>query len=595
MNDSNATKISGRTTLISASDGKSDVTSDKSTAGSGSAHGGSAHEGSAPGGSGQTTISGMPASPIPDVVLECELGRGGMGVVYKARQVYLDRLVAVKLLLVSGSEGQEFVRRFQREAKILASLAHANIVSCYQAGVTAANNPYLVMEFIDGPTLKAWIEQHGRVPVRRALAITRDLARALDHANQNGIIHRDVKPENVLLAKQPSTIANDPFPFTAKLVDLGLARPSQSAGDMNLTRQGTVMGTPATMAPEQFDDPDHVDFRSDIYGLGCVLYNALVGKPAFEGKTLAQLVTAKVSGPIPQATTAKADIPLAVNELVASMLARDREARPQSYQQVIDRCDELLGTTSLAIGRQGNRSAWIGVVSLVVILGGATLAWLAVQPPRVETAPAIAKNSLAPSVPIISPPAVATKVPLAAIRDSDWAAEQPLWAFDHAQRLKEWTVSPSAQWSSAETRDNAVAGVAGRIMRPVGKLPCRIQGEVHHATGDMKSDKAQIGLILQDGGRIDLTVLNLGAITHSILNCYKAGEENPYPSYGPVTLPASKPLIFTLIVREDSFLASVDGNSFTAIPLSSPPVDLYLGAEGEAPVEISNLRTQQLR
>ncbi len=522
-----------------------------------------------------------------------------MGVVYKGRQVYLDRQVAVKLLLVSGADGQEFVRRFQREAKILASLAHPNIVSCYQAGVTAANNPYLVMEFIDGPTLKSWIEQHGRVPLRRALALVSDLARALDHANQNGIIHRDVKPENVLLAKQPTAIDNDPFPFTAKLVDLGLARPSQTGGDMNLTRQGTVLGTPATMAPEQFDDPDHVDFRSDIYGLGCVLFNALVGKPAFEGKNLAQLVTAKVNGPVPQATTLKADIPLAVNELVASMLARDREARPQSYQQVIDRCDELLGTTARAIGRQGNRSAWIGVASLVVILGGATIAWLANQPaasvagapgePPAGNGPMITTTLTPPLLP------VAVKVALSAIRDSDWGAEQPLWAFDQAQRLKDWTVGPTAQWSSAETRENAVAGVAGRITRPLGPLPCRIQGQVHHANGEMKSDKAQIGLILADGGRIDLTVLNLGAISHSILNCYKAGEENPYPSYGPVTLPSSKPLSFTLVIRDDGFLASVDGNSFTAIPLSSPPRQLYLGAEGQAPVEFSGLIVRQLK
>ena len=582
MNDPDATKISDRATLISPSgvrpDGVTAAPSGGSTVNLG----------------GHTTLSGLPPSPIPDVELESELGRGGMGVVYKARQIYLDRLVAVKLLLVSGSDGQEFVRRFQREAKILASLSHANIVSCYQAGVTAANNPYLVMEFIDGPTLKSWIEQHGRVPVRRALAITRDLARALDHANQNGIIHRDVKPENVLLAKQPSAIENDPFPFTAKLVDLGLARPSQSAGDMNLTRQGTVMGTPATMAPEQFDDPDHVDFRSDIYGLGCVLYNALVGQPAYAGKTLAQLVTAKVSGPVPQATTAKADIPLAVNELVSSMLARDREARPQSYQQVIDRCDELLGTTSIAIGRQGNRSAWIGVLSLVVILGGAALAWLAMQPPRAPTTPSPAHSAVVPSVPIISPPPEATQEPLL-IRDSDWAAEQPLWGLDQSQRLKEWTIGRGVQWTSAEARENAIAGVAGRIMRPLGNLPCRIQGEVHHATGEVKSDKAQIGLILQDGGRIDLTVLNLGSITQSILNCYKAGEEIPYPSYGPVMLPASKPLNFTLIVRSNSFLASVDGNLFTVISLASPPVELYLGAEGQAPVEISNLRTQQVK
>ena len=534
-------------------------------------------------------------SPIPDVTLDSELGRGGMGIVYRGRQTYLDRTVAVKLLLVQGAAGQDFVRRFQREAKILASLAHPHIVSCYQAGVTAANNPYLVMEFIDGPTLKDWVVDHGRVPVPAALTLVRDLARALEHALESGIIHRDIKPENVLLARKPVT-AGDAFPFITKLVDLGLARPTAAAGDMQLTREGAIVGTPSTMAPEQFDDPDHVDYRADIYGLGCVLYHALVGKPAYDGQTLVQIVTAKVSGEIPQATRAKADIPLPVNALINDLLARNRDQRPQSYRDIIERCDLLLGTDVRKLGQQGNRSAWIGVGAIAVVLGGAAWYWSNREQPVVPPPSPATASPATPAPAPVSAPVVATRVPLAAIPESDWLAPTPLWQFDQAQRLKQWTLSANAQWSSAETRDDAVAGIAGRIQRPLPKLPCRIQGQIHHANeGALKSDRAQVGILLADGGRIDLTVLNLGPITHAVVNSYKAHDEIPSSSQGPVTLPASRAVPFTLIIREDGFLASVDGNAFAAIPLSGVPESLYLGAEGQAPVEISGLTVRQHR
>src|SRR5688572_30424987 len=203
----------------------------------------------------------VPRPTIPEVELQAEIGRGGMGVVYRGRQTYLDRHVAVKLLLVDrAAADDEYVRRFQREAKILAGLSHPHIVACYSAGITSDRHPYLVMEFIDGPNLKNWIAEHGPLKPLQALRVVRELAQALGHAHQSGIIHRDVKPENVLLAKREGDTSD--FPFQAKLVDLGLARPQGTGSDMNLTGTGQVMGTPTTMAPEQFDDPEGVDFRA---------------------------------------------------------------------------------------------------------------------------------------------------------------------------------------------------------------------------------------------------------------------------------------------------------------------------------------------
>lgn len=543
---------------------------------------------------GETTRRNAAISPIPDVVLEAELGRGGMGVVYRGRQIYLDRVVAVKLLLVDGADGQEFVRRFQREAKILASLAHPNIVSCYQAGVTAANSPYLVMEFIDGPTLKDWVAENGRVPVRNALALTRDLAKALDHAHENGIIHRDVKPENVLLARTP---ADSPFPFLAKLVDLGLARPSKPAGDMNLTSQGAVLGTPTTMAPEQFDDPENVDYRADIYGLGCVLYHALVGKPAFDGKTLAAIVTAKVSGDIPQATRAKADVPLAVNELACALMARDRDQRPQSYREIIERCDVLLNGDAQQLGKHGNRSAWIGVAAAVVLFGGSAIAWSlthsSTEPnaglPAASSTPTIVPVVPVPTVavPIVAVPVQAARVALDKLNDADFGPAKPLWLFDQAQRLKDWSMDP--HWVSSEDRDDAISGLSGRITRPLGQLPCRINALIHHANGakqsDPHSDTAQIGVQLANGGRVELTLQNLGGITHATINSYKAGDDFPYNSQGPLTFPSGKPVPVMLTIRDDALIAAIDGNALTMIALPATPDLLCLTANLKAPAE----------
>jgi serine/threonine-protein kinase len=288
--------------------------------------------------------TGEPLPTIPDVALHGEIARGGMGVVYRGRQAFLDRDVAVKLL-APHLQGEQFAARFRREAKILAGIKHPNIVACHTAGTTVTGQSYLVMEFVDGPNLKTWIAEHGALAVPAALRLARQLASALGHAADLGVIHRDVKPENILLESPTSTAIDLAFPYVPKLVDLGLARMTHETGDQGLTRPGAVMGTMGTMAPEQFDAPDSVDCRADIYGLGCVLYHMLTGEPAFASTKLTEVVAAKRAATGPDPCARRAAIPAAVGKLVAAMLAPDRDNRPANHRELTARLDERIAAT----------------------------------------------------------------------------------------------------------------------------------------------------------------------------------------------------------------------------------------------------------
>ena len=302
---------------------------------------------------------------IADVDITGELGRGGMGVVYEGRQSYIDRRVAVKVLLNHASCDQEFTDRFQREAKILAGLNHPNIVACYQAGVGEDENCFLVMEFIEGENLEEYLAGNGALTPEQAIGVLIKIGEALSYAFQNGIIHRDVKPENILLGSESCDI----LPFTPKLVDLGLARPDASA-NMQLTAQGVIMGTPATMAPEQFDDPDNVDQRADIYGLGCVLYQALCAERAFSGAGLSQIMEAKLHKDPPDPKKIDASIPAPIAALVKDMLAKDREKRVQNYEELLNRLHELNGASS-ASSSGGSRNLAPYILAAAVLIIGA--------------------------------------------------------------------------------------------------------------------------------------------------------------------------------------------------------------------------------
>jgi tRNA A-37 threonylcarbamoyl transferase component Bud32 len=199
-------------------------------------------------------------------ILEC-LGRGGMGMVYKARQPKLNRLVALKLLAPEKGDDPRFAERFEREAQALARLNHPNIVTVYDFGM-AGGRCYLLMEFVDGTSLRQLL-QAGSLAPEQALAIVPRICDALQFAHDKGVVHRDIKPENVLLDKEG----------WVKIADFGIAKIIAPEGsERALTQDQQVMGTPHYMAPEQVEKPGRVDHRADIYSLGVVFYEMLTGE-----------------------------------------------------------------------------------------------------------------------------------------------------------------------------------------------------------------------------------------------------------------------------------------------------------------------------
>ena len=208
------------------------------------------------------------AGQFPDLEILELLGRGGMGVVYKARQKRLDRLVALKILASALEKAPGFAERFAREAKALARFSHPHIVGVFDFGQTEAGRYYLLMEYVDGANLRDVIRT-GHVSAAEALAIVPQICAALEFAHAAGIVHRDIKPENILLDQAGRV----------KIADFGLAKMLQRPGDAYaLTQAGTRMGTVRYMAPEQLDRPELVDHRADIYSLGVVFYELLTGE-----------------------------------------------------------------------------------------------------------------------------------------------------------------------------------------------------------------------------------------------------------------------------------------------------------------------------
>jgi serine/threonine protein kinase len=282
--------------------------------------------------------------PMPlvlgEYVLLDQLGEGGMGIVYDARHVRMDRRVAIKVLPRELTRSPDAVERFQREVRAMARLDHPNIVLAHDASESGGLH-YLVMERVDGPDLDTLVRTQGPMAIGEALRCIRQAADALSAAHAAGIIHRDVKPGNLLLTKDGRL----------KLLDLGIARLRDSptgTTDPTLTRDASLLGTVAFMAPEHAEDPRKADERSDIYSLGCTLYCVLTGDHPFDGPTTLAILLAAREGPVPDVRRflpKPAKGAMLLDELqafLARMMARYPEQRPGSMAEVIQEIDALL-------------------------------------------------------------------------------------------------------------------------------------------------------------------------------------------------------------------------------------------------------------
>lgn len=270
-----------------------------------------------------------------------KLGEGGMGQVYKAEHRRMKRIVALKVLPTQATQSKPLVERFYKEVELAARLAHANIVTAYDAGESHGLH-YLAMEYIDGQDLSSYVKTNGPMPVEQAMNCVLQAARGLQYAHAEGIVHRDVKPSNLMVNRRG----------VVKILDLGLARIEQSfmapvaAGHAELTTSGQVLGTVDYMAPEQSYDSRTADHRSDVYSLGCTLYRLLTGVPPYAGETMLQKLLAHREQPVPSLRAARPDVTPALDALYQRMIAKLPDDRPRSMREVVTALESLLAGAS---------------------------------------------------------------------------------------------------------------------------------------------------------------------------------------------------------------------------------------------------------
>ncbi len=262
---------------------------------------------------------------IPGYQMIDKLGKGSMGVVFKAKQVSVDRVVAIKILLDPLAQNKEFIKRFEREAMIAAKLAHNNVVNAIDAGQIDGHY-YFVMEYVEGPTIKDYLDRDKVFEEKEALRITLAIAEALKHAAQRGLIHRDIKPENVILTKGGDV----------KLADLGLARLTDDE-KWGLSEAGMAIGTPYYISPEQVRGQTNIDSRADIYSLGATLYHMVTGKVPYGGDTPNDVMRKHVD---PKVTIVPPDhlnsrLSGGLGMVVETMMAKNREQRYQNPDDLI--------------------------------------------------------------------------------------------------------------------------------------------------------------------------------------------------------------------------------------------------------------------
>jgi serine/threonine protein kinase len=270
--------------------------------------------------------------------LEEQVGRGGMGVVFRATHIALERRGAVKLIAPELAANEEFRRRFQRESRVAASIDHPNVIPIFDAG-EEGGQLYVAMRYVEGTDLGALVSGRDGLAPEEAVEVIGQVAAALDAAHERGLVHRDVKPGNVLLEERGTG-------RHAYLTDFGLVKAVGAVTGV-VTRTGQWLGTPDYAAPEQIHGGD-VDARTDVYALGCLLYHAITAKPPFAGESEVAKIFAHVSQPPPSVSAARPGVPAALDDVVRTALAKDPADRHASAGELAAAARRAVGAPTPA-------------------------------------------------------------------------------------------------------------------------------------------------------------------------------------------------------------------------------------------------------
>jgi hypothetical protein len=327
------------------------------------------------------------------------LGQGGFAVVFRARDHALDRDVAVKVMDVAGAPSPTLGERFAREARTIAGLEHPNIVPIYEVG-EPGDLLYIMMRCVDGPSLRQLLSDRRRLSVGDAARVARAVADALAYAHSRGIVHRDIKPDNILLDRRGHVM----------VTDFGIAKAAQAATAAQLTVEGMIIGTPQYMSPEQASG-ETVDGRSDIYSLGIVLYQMLTGAPPFDGDSAAKIIAQQLSATPPDIRHSRPDVAPELAAVLSRMLAKAPGERFQTASEV---SRALVGAQPSAARDRVLPRQWrvlrfalrslVGLgaagclAAIAFVAGGVVVVWFVFSKPPVVAAGAAIPDSLARSL-----------------------------------------------------------------------------------------------------------------------------------------------------------------------------------------------------
>jgi serine/threonine-protein kinase len=401
----------------------------------------------------------QPATAIPGYEIDSIVGRGGMGVVYRARQVALDRTVAIKMVLVGHSASPSMLARFEQEAQTVGKLLHPHIITAYDFG-RHEGRLYFAMEYVEGEDADRYVRRLHPLTEQQVWPLIRQAATGLAHASESGIVHRDIKPANLLLVPAPRGYPLPPGIPMVKIADFGLAFLSTEVDEKTrLTSEQSTLGSPNYMAPEQLNAGSVVDQRADIYSLGATAYHLLAGRPPFDGLTLLQIIARKLrDGPLPLREL-RPDLTVESIQLIDQMLAGKAEDRIGSYAELLNRIDTLpvmsagAETKTLKIpvavagGDSRDRRPWIvaGLALAAILIG--VLSGLAMRN--------VTKSPATSSVKFVSN-----------LKETGWSAE----LFD-GNSLRGWRTL-SGTWNPDTDDEGAriIAGTGGEILRPILKV-----------------------------------------------------------------------------------------------------------------------------